>query len=79
MADFSQYNEGPRLPTFHALDLRIDRRWSFRGWQLDVYLDVQNVYGRNNISQYRWDYRVGAVEANESLGVLPSIGVNVEF
>ncbi|MGD8727429.1 MAG: TonB-dependent receptor, partial [Gemmatimonadales bacterium] len=77
--DFSQYNEGPRLPTFHALDVRIDRRWSFRGWQLDVYLDVQNVYGRKNVSQLRWDFRAGVVEPNESLGVLPSIGVNVEF
>ena len=77
--DFTRYNAGPRLPTFHALDLRIDRRWSFRGWQLDVYLDVQNVYGRTNISQYQWNPRIGAAEPNESLGVLPSIGVNIEF
>jgi hypothetical protein len=78
-SDFTRYNEGPRLPTFHALDLRIDRRWSFRGWQLDVYLDVQNVYGRANVSGYQWDFRDQTIEANESLGVLPSIGVNVEF
>jgi hypothetical protein len=77
--DFTRYNAGPRLPTFHTLDLRIDRRWSFRGWQLDVYLDVQNVYGRTNISQYQWNPRIGAAEPNESLGVLPSIGVNIEF
>lgn len=77
--DFSRYNAGPRLPTFHALDLRVDRRWSFRGWQLDVYVDVQNVYGRKNVSQYQWNPRVGAPETNESLGILPSIGVNVEF
>jgi hypothetical protein len=77
--DFRRYNAGPRLPTFHALDIRIDRRWSFRGWQLDVYLDVQNVYGRPNVSQYIWNPRIAAPEANESLGVLPTIGVNVEF
>jgi hypothetical protein len=77
--DFTRYNAGPRLPTFHALDLRIDRRWSFRGWQLDVYIDVQNVYGRTNVSQYQWNPRIGAAEPNESLGVLPSIGVNIEF
>jgi hypothetical protein len=77
--DFSQYNAGPRLPTFHALDLRIDRRWSFRDWQLDVYLDVQNVYGRANVSQIQWNARDMAPEPNESLGVLPSIGVNIEF
>lgn len=77
--DFTRYNAGPRLPTFHALDLRVDRRWSFRDWQLDVYVDVQNVYGRSNVSQYQWNPRIGAVEPNESLGVLPSIGINIEF
>jgi hypothetical protein len=37
------------------------------------------VYGRTNISQYQWNPRIGAAEPNESLGVLPSIGVNIEF
>jgi len=77
--DFSRYNEGPRVPTFHALDIRVDRRWSFRRWQLEVYVDVQNVYGRANVSQYQWNPRLLAPEANESLGVLPSLGVNIEF
>ena len=77
--DFTRYNAGPRLPTFHSLDVRIDRRWSFRGWQLDLYLDVQNVYGRENVSQIVWNPRIGAPEPNESLGILPSIGVNIEF
>ncbi|MCL7936722.1 MAG: TonB-dependent receptor [marine benthic group bacterium] len=77
--DWTQYNEGERFPTFHALDLRVDRRFSFRSWQLEVYLDVQNVYGRNNISAVRWDPRSNEPEFNESLGVLPTIGINVEF
>ncbi|MEJ2548440.1 MAG: TonB-dependent receptor, partial [Gemmatimonadota bacterium] len=77
--DWTQYNEGERFPTFHALDLRVDRRFSFQSWQLEVYLDVQNVYGRNNISAVRWDPRTNEPEFNESLGVLPTIGINVEF
>ncbi len=77
--DWAQYNQGERFPTFHALDLRVDRRFSFRSWQLEVYLDVQNVYGRNNISAVRWDPRTNEPEFNESLGVLPTIGINVEF
>jgi hypothetical protein len=77
--DFTQYNAGPRLPVFHQLDVRVDRRWPFRTWQLVAYLDIQNVYGRENVSGYRWDQRTQAVEANTSLGVLPSIGINVEF
>lgn len=77
--DFAFYNGGPRLPTFHALDLRIDKRWSFQGVQLETYIDVQNVYGRSNVTQYEWNYRLGFAEPNSSLGVLPSIGVDVEF
>jgi hypothetical protein len=77
--DFSRYNAGPRLPVFHALDVRADRRWSFRGLQLEVYIDVANVYGRENVSAYRWNVRKGVPEADVSLAVLPTIGVNVEF
>jgi hypothetical protein len=77
--DFTRYNAGPRLPLFHALDLRLDRRWTLRGIQLDTYVDIQNVYGRNNVQQYRWDPRTGTVEAGESIGVLPTVGVNIEF
>ena len=64
---------------FRSLDLRADRRWSFRGWQLEVYLDVQNVFGRKNVTAVRWDPRTDEPEFDESIGILPTIGVNVEF
>ncbi|MCU0621228.1 MAG: TonB-dependent receptor [Gemmatimonadales bacterium] len=76
--DFDQYN-ALRLPTFHALDLRVDRRWSWSGTQLGVYLDLQNVYGRRNVSGVFWDARTQTQEFNESIGLLPTIGVNLEF
>ena len=77
--DYARYNEGERFPTFHALDVRVDRRFSFSKWQFDIYVDVQNVYGRANVSGVRWDPRVEQPEFDESLGVLPTLGVNVEF
>ena len=77
--DFTRYQEGPRLPDFHALDLRVDRRWSWRSVQLVTYLDVQNVYNRQNVSQYTWDDRKQAVTTDEQLGILPTIGINLEF
>ena len=77
--DFARYNEGERLPTFLALDVRIDRRFVFRRSQLVTYLDVQNATARKNISQIVWDARLRAPKPNESIGVLPSIGINWEF
>jgi len=77
--DFTQWNEGGRLPLFHALDLRVDRRWSLRRVQLVSYLDVQNVYGRENISNEEWDPRTQTIVRNASLGLLPSIGFSLEW
>ncbi|PKP32184.1 MAG: ferric aerobactin receptor [Bacteroidetes bacterium HGW-Bacteroidetes-17] len=28
----------------HGLDIRVDKRWYFRKWALDAYLDIQNIY-----------------------------------
>lgn len=77
--DFDDFNEGARLPFFYALDARVDKRWFFNGWQLIVYVDVQNITGRKNVSGYKWNQETQTVEAQESIGVLPSIGINIQF
>ena len=41
-----------RLPIFHQLDLRVDKRWSFKRWKLSAYLDVQNAYNQPNVEGY---------------------------
>jgi hypothetical protein len=78
--DFTRFNEGERLPLFHALDVRLDKRWNFENVQLVTYIDVQNIYNRKNAGQPRWNQRTQRVEQQTGgLGILPSIGVNVEF
>ncbi|MCX6140293.1 MAG: TonB-dependent receptor [Candidatus Kapabacteria bacterium] len=77
--DFDFFNQGARLPFFYALDARLDRRWFFTGWQLIVYVDVQNITGRKNVSGYKWNQQTQSVEAQASIGVLPSIGINIQF
>lgn len=34
-----------RLPLTHRLDIRVDKKWFFNNWSLNIYLDIQNVYG----------------------------------
>ncbi len=41
--DYSQLNT-QRIPVSHNLDVRIDKKWFFAKWSLNLYLDVQNVY-----------------------------------
>jgi hypothetical protein len=68
-----------RFDPFHSLDIRVDRRWDFNGWSLITYIDIQNIYNNKNATTIRWDpYKQEAV-TESSIGILPSIGINLEF
>lgn len=72
-----------RYPDYHMLDVRIDRTFRFAGWELMAYLDVWNVYGRENVTLY--DYSIdddGAVVRTvpeENLRTLPVLGLEARF
>ncbi len=68
-----------RVQPNHSLDVRIDRRWSFEGWALVTYIDVQNVYNRKPVDVPRYNPETRTAEQDASLGILPSIGVSAEF
>ena len=68
-----------RFDLQHSLDVRVDRRWDFDGWTLITYLDIQNIYNQKNVSTIRWDYRTNSIDENSEIGILPSIGISVEF
>ncbi len=38
-----------RLPAYHRMDLRLTRRFHVGGGALGIYLDVTNLYGRENV------------------------------
>lgn len=41
--DYTQLNEA-RLPAFHQLDFRVDKRFNFKKWTMSLFLDIQNAY-----------------------------------
>ena len=41
--DYSRIN-AERLPAFHQLDVRVDKKFNFKSWYLSVYVDIQNAY-----------------------------------
>ena len=43
MPDYNQLNT-QRLKPFHQLDIRVDKKFYFNNWGLNLYLDIQNVY-----------------------------------
>lgn len=43
LIDYTRYNT-LRLGNFNAMDIRLDKKWNYKKWTLDVYLDLSNAY-----------------------------------
>lgn len=69
-----------RLPAFHQLDLRVDKKFQFRGFSVSAYLDLINTYNRKNpdFIQYNYDYSASRAQT-ASLPFVPSFGLRGEF
>ena len=68
-----------RLPNYSRLDVRVDRRFNFKKWTLVTYIDVQDVWNQKNVTDFRWNKYTRKIEEDESIGILPTIGVNAIF
>lgn len=68
-----------RLPTFHRLDVRVDRTFTFDLWKLGVYLEVLNAYNHKNVEAYAYDYRNRTRAPISFLPIIPTLGVKGEF
>ena len=75
------YNSA-RYPAYHKLDVRIDKKFHFNSWTLMAYVDLWNVYNRQNILSY--SYKVDSdgiitTTPRYDFGVLPIIGLSAQF
>lgn len=80
--DFDRLNT-ERTPAYGRWDVRVDRRFSLTGSVNGVvYLDVQNVLGRENVFgvEYTEDPAVPSrLRERTNVGRLPTVGFSVEF
>jgi TonB family protein len=68
-----------RLASFWALDLRIDKIWTFKDWTLTLYLDTQNVTNRKNQEGWTYNYDYTDRTATTGLPILPILGLKGEW
>jgi len=67
-----------RLPAYHTLDARIDRLYVYDGWEMTLYGEVINLYGRDNVIDYQ--YKNADYSEREEVTDLPtliSVGVKL--
>lgn len=88
--DFSQIGS-ERLDTFNQVDVRIDKKWNYNKWTLNVFLEIQNIFGSNIPQEPEFGLSRDAdgneisprslveIMSLENSSVLPSIGVVIDF
>ncbi len=76
--DGSQINAA-RLPAYHALSIRADRRFTIGGTTLNTFLSVWNAYNRKNVAQIYWNPATGRVDSVTQWTLLPVFGIEWEF
>ena len=76
--DISRIN-AVRMPDYHSLSLRFDRRFYLKRSTLIAYLSVWNVYGRRNTAGFFWNEVENQPESIEQWGTLPIFGLELEL
>lgn len=68
-----------RLPAYHRLDLRADRRVEYKTWTMNYYIEIINAYNQKNVAGYRYDPVTYERTTTYQLPLIPSFGVQAEF
>ncbi len=68
-----------RMPGFFELDLRADKRWTFRTWTASLYLEVQNATNRKNAEGVAYNYDYSQRGWATGLPLFPSFGLRAEY
>lgn len=76
--DISKTNS-VRLPDYHSMNIRIDKKFYFNNSSLLLYLSVWNVYNRKNVAFYYWNEVKNDIDEQTQWSTLPVLGVEYEF
>ena len=66
---------GGLLPTYHRLDISVDRTFPFKGGAFAIQAGVINIYDRANI----FALDLFTLERTDQLPLLPTLGLKIDF
>ncbi len=69
-----------RLPYYHRLDVRVDYDYLKKeSYTFSLFAEIINLYNRENVSDYSWNEDYTERETIAQLGIIPSLGVRLEW
>lgn len=74
----SLYNKA-NMPDYSRLDLRIDQNFKFGKANLQLYVELINVFDRTNYYNFYWSYYYDTVKSNLQFPRVPILGISFQF
>jgi TonB family protein len=68
-----------RNPTFHRLDVRVEKQFQLAGRRCAGYLDLQNAYNQRNLEGTSYSFDYSQRQAIPGLPIIPSLGIKGEL
>ena len=68
-----------RNNAFNQLDVRVDKTWTFSRWNLNLYLEILNVYNAANAEGVQYNYNFTQSQTVSGIPFFPNLGVRGEF
>ncbi len=68
-----------RLPAYHSLFVRADRRYNYRSANLVTFISIWNAYNRGNVDDRYWNVIDRQVSNRYQFSLLPVGGLELEF
>ncbi|MEM9674558.1 MAG: TonB-dependent receptor [Bacteroidota bacterium] len=90
ISDFDQLGT-VRLGAFNQTDIRVDRKWNFTNWTLNLFFEIQNVLGsdlpqapsyvlsRDDSGDITDPRELVEVDGADNSSVLPTLGIVIDF
>lgn len=78
ISDFNNFN-GSRYKDYNRLDLRVDKKWNFKGLSIVTYFELQNVFNKENVYQYFWNEYKNVEGTIYQWKFLPVGGFSIQF
>jgi hypothetical protein len=76
--DMARFNS-ERLPDFHSLYLRMDRRYFLERRNVIFFAEIWNSYNRKNVYEYYWNQTDRRIDSLTAFTLIPVGGVKLEF
>ena len=76
--NYVETNSG-RLPPYHRLDVKLNKAFRFKSWEMSLFLELLNAYNRKNLLNFSYSEDYTEKDEIYQFPLIPYLGITTEF